>query len=447
MDIIIYNHDEYEYFVKIVEDNKEDYITVLQRLCKGRIFKQNELFLYACVYKNLEVVKQIYKNFSFDILLCFRLACEFSNVEIVKYLIPDLNKQNLFINRIFEECLKTGFHFACISKKFDIAKYILETYKLGLHDLDIYKLVTLPADFEFIQTILKYYVGGSSQVEIDMSDHICKKLDIDLFNLLTSYNLIDFYKCLINMSCIRAINEEQFIKQRHIIDVSLNYDNTIINDVIRNMHDYRNTRFIKYLIEKGANHYNYITIQLCRYDGDAELLKYVFEKGANNYNRCMLVAAQYMTNNDMLLFLINNSTDNFHECALEVCKNKTYRPNNILIALLEKGASDVDEYLYVVISGRSSPNIEFIKILHQYGATRFLGITKPQILQLLNLGCDIDTKYANYMKLKRTNAQKYIKHIINNFNIPNYDINITNLIVEYVNYSAKYAKSKLRLKY
>ncbi len=85
--------------------------------------------------------------------------------------------------------------------------------------------------------------------------------------------------------------------------------------------------------------------------------------------------------------------------------------------------------------------IPLMIFLIQKGADSFHELSASQTLKLLNLGIPVQNQFTKFFKLKRKHIQEIVIQHINNLKLTDYDINITNIIKEYISYE-KYKSPK-----
>lgn len=145
----------------------------------------------------------------------------------------------------------------------------------------------------------------------------------------------------------------------------------------------------------------------------------------NNITDTLIIACQ---NNDVktLLSIIDNVVD------LNVgLRNACYYGHLDCVKLLvQHGATNINNGIHYA---SYNSHIHVIKYLLSRDACPDL-IQSELIPQLLNEGCFIDSFAAEHFINSRNQAQEITQNLINDLYLPYYDINITDIICDYISY-------------
>ncbi len=157
-----------------------------------------------------------------------------------------------------------------------------------------------------------------------------------------------------------------------------------------------------------VNKKNDVATELCI----AEIL---LNLGADNLNAAAINTI-YFIKFELLDLLIKHGANNFNECM----KTAIY-----IIQDHKRG---------ITTSCNVEGLLKIMKLLIQYGASHY-NIPIYATMDLLNMNCDLVNEHTDYFVHKRKTKQSAVENIMNNcISINNYDVNITNIIKEYIPY-------------
>ncbi len=99
-----------------------------------------------------------------------------------------------------------------------------------------------------------------------------------------------------------------------------------------------------------------------------------------------------------------------------------------------------NQFNFVLRGAIENRHYQVAKYLIERGADNFRSLMKYDIMCLLNMGCYThlkDLEFTKQFKAIRDKKQEEAKQVIDNLNLSNYDVNITNIITEYIPYELR----------